>query len=508
MKRVGRAALVLLFPFVLLTVSAHAAPKGKITVAFGGEPETFDPHTGTSSPILTIHPNVFDNLLTINPKTGEVVPQLAESYKALSPTTWEFRLRKGVKFTNGEPVDAAAVKFSLERIIDPKTKSRQIGYFSTIKSVEVVDARTVRIHTKVPDAVLEKQLSVYGYIAPPKYYSSHPADYLATRPVGSGPYKLVRWRKNQEIVLEANPAYMNPNLPNIKTAVIKFIPEAATRVAGLVSGDVDFIEGVPPQMVDLINRNLKVEAVNFLQPRSSGVLMVTTKGGPLGDVRVRQALNHAVDVDSIVKNVLKGHGRKVPVFQTEGTFGYTTDVKSYPYDPAKAKSLLAEAGYPSGFEVDLLIPVGRFLLGKEVCEAIGGYLEKVGVRAKVKPLEWGAMVRIIRARHQPEVKPFLYYLARFFFILDADQAYEGWFHSKSAFGSFKDPEVDKIIAEGRSTVDREKRRAVYHRLNQVIKEKAPMIFLFQEGTINAKKKNIDWQPRINGFPLVRDAVIK
>jgi peptide/nickel transport system substrate-binding protein len=366
----------------------------------------------------------------------------------------------------------------------------------------------VRIHTKVPDAVLEKQLTVYGFIVPPKYYSSHPLDYLATRPVGSGPYKLVRWRKHQEMVLEANPDYMNPDLPRIKTAVIKFIPEAATRVAGLVSGELDFIEGVPPQMATLVDRNPQVESMNFLQPRSAGVLMVTTKGGPLGDMRVRQALNHAVDVDSIVKNVLKGHGKKVPVFQTEGTFGYTTDVKMYPYDPAKAKAMLAEAGYPNGFDVDLLVPVGRFFLGKEVSEAIGGYLGKVGVRTKVKPMEWGAMVRIIRARHQPEVKPFLYYLARFFFILDGDQAYEGWFHSKSAFGSFKDPEVDKIIAEGRSTIDRQKRQAVYHRLNRVIKEKAPMIFLFREGTIYGKKKNIVWEPRINGFPLVRDAAIK
>jgi peptide/nickel transport system substrate-binding protein len=508
MKRVGRLVLLLLLPLALPAVPAQAAPAGRITVAFGGEPETFDPHTGTSSPILAIHPNVFDGLLTINPKTGEVVPHLADSYKAMGPTTWEFKLRKGVKFTNGEPVDAAAVKFSLGRIIDPETKSRQIGYFSTIKSIEAVDAHTVRIHTKVPDAVLEKQLTVYGFIVPPKYYSSKPKEYLATHPVGSGPYKLVRWRKHEEIVLEANPDYMIPGVPRIKTAVIKIVPEAATRVAGLMSGDVDFIEAVPPQMAKVLERNPQVEAVNFLQPRSSGVLMVTTKGGPLGDVRVRQALNHAVDVDSIVKNVLKGHGRKVPVFQTEGTFGYTTDVKSYPYDPAKAKSLLAEAGYPGGFEVDLLIPVGRFFLGKEVSEAIGGYLNRVGVRTTVKPMEWGAMVRVIRARHQPEVKPFLYYLARFFFILDGDQAYEGWFHSKSAFGSFKDPEVDKIIAEGRSTVDREKRRAVYHRLNRVIKEKAPMIFLFQEGTINAKKKNIDWEPRINGFPLVRDAALK
>ena len=507
MKRVGWL-LVFLLPLALFSAGAHAAPKGKITAAYGGEPETFDPHTGTSSPILTVHNNVFDNLVTINPRTGEVVPQLAESYKAVSPTTWEFKLRRGVKFTNGEPVDAAAVKFSIERIIDPKTKSRQIGYFSTIKSVEAVDAHTVRIHTKAADAVLLKQLTVYGFIAPPKYYSSHPADYLATRPIGSGPYKLVRWRKHEEMVLEANPNYMDPKVPYFKTAVIKFIPEAATRVAGLVSGDLDFAEGVPPQMVELIKRNPKVEAVNFLQPRSSGLLFVTTKGGPMGNVKVRQALNHAVDVDSIVKNVLKGHGRKVPVFQTEGTFGYTEDVKTYPYDPAKAKAMLAEAGYPNGFETDLLVPVGRFFLGKEVSEAIGGYLEKVGVKAKVKPLEWGAMVRIIRARHQPEVKPFLYYLARFFFILDGDQAYEGWFSSKSAFGSFKDPEVDQILAEGRSTTDPQKRLAVYHRLNQVIKEKAPMIFLFQEGTINGKKKDIDWRPRINGFPLVRDAAGK
>ena len=333
MKRLWLWMVVL--SLLLLPAGVKAAPKGKVVLGMAGSLTTFDPHTFSSLPISMHHPNVFETLLARAPD-GSMTNQLAESYKMVSPKVWEFKIRKGVKFSNGDPLNAEAVKFSFERILDPKMKSRQYRYFKSIASVEAVDANTVRIHTKKPDPMLPPFLAIYGFIVPPKYYKKHDKKFLSRNPVGSGPFVLKKWRKGQEVVYEANPSAWRK--PRVKTAVVKFIPESTTRVSALISGDVDVIDNLPPGLSGRVNAGGKTRVIAKQSPRTNYILMVIKEGAPWMDVRVRRAMNLAINRESITKNVMMGFAKPVAIIQGPASFGFNPELKPYPYDPAKARS--------------------------------------------------------------------------------------------------------------------------------------------------------------------------
>ncbi len=481
---------------LLLPAGAKAAPKGKVVLGMAGSLTTFDPHTFSSLPISMHHPNVFETLLARAPD-GSLVNQLAESYKMAAPKTWEFKLRKGVKFSNGDALDAAAVKFSFERILDPKMKSRQYRYFKSIARVEAVDERTVRIHTKKPDPMLPPFLAIYGFIVPPKYYKKHDKKYLSRHPVGSGPFVMKRWRKGQEVVYEANPNAWRK--PRVKTAVVKFIPESTTRVSALISGDVDVIDNLPPALSGRVRASGTASVIAKQSPRTNYILMVIKEGAPWMDVRVRKAMNLAINRDAITKNVMMGFAKPVAIIQGPASFGYNPDLKPYPYDPAQAKKLLAEAGYPKGFSFDVYIPRGRFMMGKEALEGIAGQWSQVGLKANVRVMEWGAMKKIIFSKYKKNVKPFLYYLARMNTAFSAEHMFAGAISSRSAYGGFRDKAVDGMINDARATLENKAREKKYQEIARVLRhEKVPIIPLYQTFRIFGANKKIDWQPRADG----------
>lgn len=505
MKRGWISALVFSLGFWCVSAPAVAAPKGKLILGMAGEPTTFDPHIITSPPQNTTFPLVFDTLLSRD-KTGKIVPWLATSHRLVRPTLWEFKLRDGVKFTNGEPADAHAVKFSLERIINPKTKSRQISFFRSISHVEVVDQRTAQIHTKYPDMFLSTVLAQYGQIVPPKYYQGHDMKYLAANPVGSGPYRLVRWKKGEELIFEASPSYRDASKIRIKTGIVKIIPEPTTRVAALVAGDIDIAEDVPPQLTPLVKSKPGLEVISDKSPRVCYVLMVIKPGAPWANVLVRKALNYVKDVDSIVKHVLQGYGRKVATNLGPNSFGHNPNLKPYPYDPQLAQKLLAEAGYEQGFSVDMYVPIGRYLMGKEAAEAVAGQFAKAGVKVRIRAVEWANLTKIMSARWEPHAQPYWWYSCRLDTTLHAEGMYAGTIHSKSTWGGFRDPEVDKVIDAARSEPDEAKREKKYQELDRLLhEEKLPLVFLYLQDQIAAKKTRVDWQMRPDTLVLISEA---
>ncbi|MFC1491558.1 ABC transporter substrate-binding protein, partial [Nitrospinota bacterium] len=504
MKRRWIIGLALAVSCLWIAGGAAAAPKGKLVLGLSAAPPTLDPHPITGFPLHNVYPLMFD-FLVFRDHDGKIIPHLAKSWRMVEPKVWEFKLREGMKFTNGEPVDAHAVKFSLERIVDPKLKSRQWGMFRSIHHVEVVDRYTARVHTKYPDTFLISMLTNYGAIVPPKYYKSHSRKHLARNPVGSGPYRLVKWKKGERLVFEANPNYWKPGVPRIKTGIIRIIPEPTTRVSALVAGDVDAINNVPPQLVSMVKANPKYRLVTGPSGRTCSVIMIVKPGAPWYDARVRKALNYAVDKKAILRHVLRGNGRIISTNVGPNSYGSDPALKPYPYDPARAKKLLAEAGYPNGFDVDFIVPLGRYIMGKETAEAISGQLEKVGVRAKVSPLEWGAYNRRSRVRWKEGVKAFWTYSCRMDMYLHAEFMYAGQIISRSSRGGFRDKAVDKIINDARSETDDAKRLRKYQKINRLIYEKyVPLIFLYQTDQIHAKNKRIDWKPRPNETVLLFD----
>ena len=495
MKRKWFCCMVLITVF-LWTVSVGAAPKGKVVLGMAGALTTLDPHTFSSLPISMHHPNIFDTLLSRSPD-GSLTTHLAKSYKMASPKVWEFKLREGLKFSNGDPVTAEAVKFSFERILNPKLKSKQRRYFKSIAKVEVVDKYTARIHTKKPDPMLPPFLAIYGFIVPPKYYKKHNKKYLARNPVGSGPYIVKKWRKGEELIYEVNPTSWRK--PKAKTVVVKFIPESTTRVAALISGDVDVIDNLPPGLSGRVRSSKGRKVIAKQSPRTNYILMVIKKGAPWMDVRVRRAINLAIDRNSITKNIMMGFAKPVAIIDGPASFGHNPALKPYPYDPAQAKKLLAKAGFAKGFSFDVFIPKGRFMMGKEALEGIAGQWARVGLKANVRVMEWGAMKPIIFSKYKSGVKPFLYYLARMNTAFSAEHMFAGAISSRSAYGGFRDKAVDKMINEARSTMDNAAREKKYQEIGRILRhEKVPIVPLYQTFRIFGVNKKISWKPRADG----------
>ncbi|MDP8921373.1 MAG: ABC transporter substrate-binding protein [Chloroflexota bacterium] len=470
---------------------AAVAPSGTLTVAQGIDPDTLDPVITSSSAVYSITLNIYDTLLTRN-KEGKLEPGLATSYQSLDEKTWEVKLRENVKFHNGEPFDASAVKFTLERTLDPATKSVHASTLGTIETVEVVDPMTVRIVTKAPDTLLPGRLSMQnGQIQPPKYAQEVGPDGLAKRPVGTGPFKFVSWQKDEAVTLEAVPDHWRG--PKVKTVVFKPIPEGAARVAGLKTGAVDIAAAVPPNDFESIKTGDRTTGVEVMSNRAFLLNLDTINFEPFKDKRVRQALNYAVDVDAIIKNTLNGFGRRLNSSVIPEAFGYAPSLQPYPHDPEKAKALLAEAGYPNGFEVGLDTTDGRYPQDKEISTVVAGQLAKVGIDVRVQAFEWGSFYDGVQSKKRAPMHVIGMSTEQF----DADNAFSVHFHSKrgTIWSRWQNEEFDRLCDVARSTLDENARRQALQQAARIQHDEAAMVFLHQITYLYGINKRVQgWEP--------------
>ena len=394
MRTIARSAAVRALVVIAVTVGlaarapAAAAPTGEVRIGLAAEPNTFDPHltVGRNTQIFVV--NVFDGL-TARDAQGNLVPALAESWKRLNPTTWQFELRKGVKFHNGDDFNAESVKFTLDRAINPETKATIASELSTIAGIEIVDPFTVNVVTKAPDFLLPIRLGeLFGLMLSPKHTNAVGKEAIATKPNGTGPFKLVTWVKNEQMVLEANDELLarRPEGEEDHRAADPRGCRPDRRAAGRRGGS---DRAVPHVRIGELKRNDKLVIKTIAAPRIFHVTIDVRKP-PFDNVKVRQALNYAVDVNAIVKSLYFGHGTRLATVVDKGALGYDPSVQPYPYDPGKAKALLAEAGFPNGFEIEFDSFTGSIADHSKPAEAIVGFLQKIGVKAKQNVFEFAA----------------------------------------------------------------------------------------------------------------------
>ena len=484
----------------LCAAPALAAPQGKVVVAQGVDPTTLDPHLHLETPASNVLLQIYDTLL-FRDKDLNLVPWLAESWRSVNPTTWEFKIRKGVKFHNGEDVDAEAVKYSLERIIDPNTKpQRQITFFSLVERVDVVDKHTARVITKKPFPVLPNNLALLGNIVPPKYFKSSDMAHLAKNPVGSGPYKFVRWNKDEQIVMEANEQWWG-GAPKVKTLVFRPIPEHAVRVAALQAGEIDIAVNIPPHLVPIIDKHPKLYVTKAPSVRTIFIPIYTHKFDttnklvgpvehPTKDKRVRQALNLAVNIDEVIKTVLEGQAIRVASPLTPKHFGFDPKMAPYKSDPDAVKKLLTEAGFPNGLDLVLNSPDGRYLKDKEVSEAVAGQLTKAGIRTKVRVYEWTT------------------YLNKYVYVHGADPMFLiGWgntnwdadgtlfplFRSGQPLANFYNADFDGLVEDAKVNTDPKVRLERYAQALKLFRDEAPVIPLYQQMDLYGANKRVGFQ---------------
>src|SRR5262249_2791888 len=349
-----RIAIVLLF-ILLCPVGVAAAPQGKVVIAQGVDPTTLDMTNQQEQPASNVGAQMFESLLERD-QSLKLVPALAaEMPQLVAPTTWEFKLRKGVKFHNGEDFTAESVKFSVERLINPANEVRASSAFGPIDRVEIVDTYTVRIHTKKPwpvflSHIAQRPVAMY----PPKEYAGKDTAAISKNPIGTGPYKFVKWSKDEEIVMEANPNYW-AGAPKIKTVVFKPIPDDAVPGAPLQNAQSAVPVTTPPHLAGIIEKHPKIFLSTAPSIRTIQLMIYTHQmdkdhkptgpyPGPTADKRVRQALAYALDVDEIIKSVLDGKAVRVATMLPSMHFGFDPSLKPIKQDLAKTKKLLAEAG--------------------------------------------------------------------------------------------------------------------------------------------------------------------
>ncbi len=454
--------------------------KDTVRVAIGVDLDTVDPHDITTTMVFNVLRHCYETIVWVDSK-GNVIPWLAERWEVSEDgKVYTFYIRKGVKFHDGTPLNASVVKANFDRWMDPTVKVAQRGQLGPLSKAEVVDEYTVRVYLKEPFAVFLKSLSTYLFITSSKVIATY-GNKSITEVVGTGPYKFVAWEKGKRIVLERNEEYWGGK-SILKRIEWLIIPEASTRLAALLAGDVDFAFNLPPTDLERVKNDPRFVPVLPVSNRIIFVAMVPR--GPLADPRVRQAINYAVDVDAIINSVLYGLGIRTNAPLPPHFFGYH-EMPAYGYNVEKAKQLLAEAGYPNGFKVTLMHPAGRYMQDKQVSEAIQAYLSKVGITVELKTMDWPSFVAELRKPLNEKTYDMVF-LGWGPGVADAHFALYGQFHSSQAppaglaAAHYNNSEVDKLLELGMSDVNESKRAEYYKKAIEIIWKDAPWLFLYTQ----------------------------
>ncbi|MDR7434815.1 MAG: ABC transporter substrate-binding protein [Armatimonadota bacterium] len=495
--RVSALTIAFLMAIALMSVGrvGEAAPPkrgGTLVISLGTDIPIFDCNLATGIPNLGIILLVTETLTRIDPKGGGVLPHLAESWSVgADGKTWTFKLRRGVKFHDGTPFNAEAVKFNVERLLDPATRGPARPAFTMIEKVVPIDEYTVNIITAGRFSPLPAQLAYAPLCMNSPTQVRKLGDKYYTAPMGTGPFKFVHHIKGREVRLESNKEYWGGS-PYLDAVIMRPIPETAARVMALEAGEVDVAYHVPPRDAERLKKNPKFEVLTP-PPQRKIFIGMNVLWGPFKDKRVRQALNYAVDKKAIVDKIFLGLAKITDSPVPHTGYGYFP-IKVYEYNPKKAKELLAEAGYPNGFEATLHFAPGRYLMDTEVVEAVQSYLAAVGVRVKIIRMEWGAYQAVLRKG--PEESPIqMFFIGWGLPTLDADLAVkdyteESWAPKGLNNMFYARPDLTRLIVAQRYFTDPEKRLYALKKIQEIIMEDAPQIFLYTEPQIHAKKKDV------------------
>ncbi|QDS34275.1 glutathione ABC transporter substrate-binding protein [Brevibacillus brevis] len=459
---------------------------GTLVIARLSDANNLDPHFLSQIPSAAIvHHKVYEGLVRMD-KESKYVPSLASEWKQLDDLTWEFKLRQGVTFHDGAPFNAEAVKATIARVQDPAVGSSRINMFEAIKEVKVVDEYTVQFLLNYPYAPLLSVLaSAEGSIISPKAIEQYGKD-LSKHPTGTGPYKFEKWTPGQEVVLVRNDTYYG-GTPNLDKVVFKTVPEDTTRLAMVETGEVQVAENLPVTDIDRVQNSPSMQLGRY-PGFSVDHIGLNTKKKPFDDVRVRQAIAHAIDKKTIIEGVYNSVGTPAHSSITPAMVGYSPNVKDIPYDVEKAKQLLAEAGYPNGFKAKIALNDNKARIS--VAEVLQQQLKPIGIDLQLDVMEFGAY---IEAASKGETDLFMSGWGNATGDPDYNQA--NLYHSKAhgAPGNhsfYNNPEVDKLIDEGRRETDPEKRKKLYEKAQQIEMNEAPLIpFRFSEN-LAAIQKNV------------------
>jgi peptide/nickel transport system substrate-binding protein len=478
---------------VTITQTATPVARPRLTVAQGVDPTTMDPDMQSETPTFVVLFHVYDSFLEVD-REGKLVPKLATSWTYQDPRTLDLELKRGVKFSNGEEFNAEVAAFNIRRMttppLIPNAKPTVLARdYLTVQDVEVLDSYRIRIKMKQSDPLLLRILR-NKLVIPKKYVEENGFDILATKPVGTGPYTLKEWIKGDHLTLVKKADYWGGPAA-IDEVVFRPIPEAATRVAELRVGNVDIITNVPPDQAGALDAEPNIDIRTVPSVRVAFVMMNTETNEKLRDPRIRQALNYAVDVNSIIQHIFQGYAKRISTLCPSFFAPYDPNTKFYEYNPAKAKQLLADAGYKDGFEIEMEVARGRWLGAEAAAEAIAGMLNAVGIKTTLYTPEFGVWAKGTQ-EHKIRSLAYAAWGNNTFNVL---QSINSLLHSNRPFSWYSNAKLDALIDQAFDTPDPEKHNAILRQALDLIFEEAPYIFLYQHVDIYGVNSKVVWQPR-------------
>ncbi len=459
------------------------APPGTLRISYPQRVVSLDPQGSAAAERMTIilGRHLFDTLVTWDAQAKKFQPALAERWRSTDPTTWEFQLRRGVRFHDGSEFTSAAVATSIER--SQAIRGPLTPLFALVASVDTPDPYRVVIKTRSPMGTLLSNLTMLNIV--PAGTPTTPG--FGERPVGTGPFKFVEFVRDTRVVLEANPTYWRRGIPKLQRMIWVDIPELSARMTALETGEIDMTVQLTPEEIRRLkgSQTIRVDIGPTFYTR---FLWINPTRKPWDDVKVRQALQHALNIDAITSSLVAGIAKpaKGPI---ASNVLCATDFPPYGYNTTLSRRLLAEAGYPKGFDAELkwndALPRER-----EVADAITGQLALVGIRVKntLQP-------RAIWLDDLLKLNWDLNLLGTGAVTGDADYTLGRLYHSRARRTGYASPEVDSLLEQAAASVDTKKRCEMYRRVNEVLWQEGPVVFLFEA------LESYAYRARVQGFKV-------
>lgn len=477
-----------------------------------GDVNSMDPYTRQETFLLSFNANIYEPLVRRSPAMRPE-PALAERWEQPSPTVWRFHLRRNVKFSDGTPFTAEDVIFSVQRVRAPGSNLSSV--LASVKEVRKVDDHTVDFETHVPNPILIQEITNWGIMSKSwseQYNATAPADLTARQEnfatrnaMGTGPFRLVSREPDRRTVLEPNPGWWDTPQHNLQRAELNIIANDATRVAALLSGEVDFLYTVPPQDVERIRRSpglrvvqgpeLRTIYLGFDQSRPELLKSDVRGRNPFQNLRVRRAFYHAIDINAIHRTVMRGQARPTGMMWGPGVNGFVeAEDRRLPFEPETARRLLAEAGFPNGFGVTMDCPNDRYVNDEAICTAIVAMLARVGVRVT---LNAQTRVRYFAEVNAPRYNTSFYLLGwtpatsdahnALFNLIGTRDGTRGVFNN----GGYSNPRMDELINRIAVETDPEKRQQLINDAAAIIRDDVPYVPLHQQQIVWAVRQGTE-----------------
>lgn len=473
---------------------ASAAPPASLTIALPGDFPRLDPSKDTSPLGFNFRLNTFDALSELQ-RDGQVTPRLATKW-TYSPdlTEWTATLRPNVQFHDGSAFTADDVVWTIQRILADQTTPVRT-FLKLVKTVEKVDDLTVKFTLVQPYAIFDRQMTYINMMSKTYFDKVGDAGYGA-QPVGTGPYKMIEWIKDDRMVLKANPTYWRGE-PAIKTATFRPIPSEASRASALMSGEVDLVPALPPSLLNQVGAapNIKVGTAPGFR-----VIFVAfnVNVAPLDNPMIREAIDKAIDRDSLTKNLLRGLGKPTGIMVPPMNIGYDASIKPTQYDPEAARKLVKDSGY-DGKPIPLQYPNNNLVMGNEVAQAIAGYMSAVGLKVQIKPLEFTAFFPLWLQSKLDGMYLFAFGATGYHAESVLTTMYERGSHAYRT-----NDEIDRLLKQQRTVTDlvlQKKLLGDAFRLSNIDRYHVP---LYDEVQAYGVRSSVDYVPWPDGFVRLYD----